>query len=50
MEYYIHKSHTRAFFLSLFSIYLHLEIRDLENVGKYHDVQYSQWRHSMKNA
>ena len=32
------------------SRYSHFKISDLENVGKDHDVQHSQWRHSMANA
>ena len=26
------------------------QIRNLENIGQGHDVQHSQWRHSMENA
>ena len=45
------KSHLRNYYLlSPFSRYSHLKIGDLENVCQGHDLQHSQWRHSMANT
>ena len=44
----LYKWHTWAVFAVWpFSRYSHFKMRDLENVGQFHDAQHSQWYHSM---
>ena len=48
----MHKSHKRTFLRYLLPVvrYSHFKLRDLENAGQGHDIQYSQWRLSMENT